>query len=65
MLMQERSDLEAQRQAKELSKLRLDRSDSQTEAEASQGTKVALDGRARPTVQSADELDGHITDDSD
>ena len=64
-MLQERSDLEAQRQAKELSKLKLDRATPQKGAEASQGTKIALDARARPTVQSADELDGHITDDSD
>ena len=63
--LQVRNELESQRQAKELSKLSLDRAASNQRATDKAPTgKIALDARARPPVQSADELDGHISDGS-
>lgn len=64
--MQARNELESQRQANELSKLNLDRAGSGQEASSNAPrSKIALDARTRPPVQSADELDGHISDGSD
>ncbi|DBA92666.1 hypothetical protein WJX77_006128 [Trebouxia sp. C0004] len=64
--VQARNELEIQRQAKELSKLSLDRAESsQQSSSRNPAAKVVLDARARPPVQSADELDGHISDGSD
>ncbi len=65
-MLQARNELESQRQAKELSKLSLDRAAlGQQGSSNASGAKVALDARARPPVQSADELDGQISDGSD
>lgn len=63
--LQERHELETQRQAKELSRLSLDRQTGSQVAGSSKAGKVALDARVRPPAQSADELDGHITDGSE
>ena len=66
VMLQARNELETQRQAKELSKLSLDRAESsQQNSSRKPAAKVALDARTRPPVQSADELDGHISDCSD
>ena len=65
-MLQARNELETQRQAKELSKLSLDRAESsQQNGSRKPAAKVALDAKTRPPVQSADELDGHISDCSD
>lgn len=64
--MQERDDLQTQRQAAQLAQLNLDRNlPEQRQGQTGPGAKVALDARSRPAAQSADELDGHISDDSD
>ena len=65
-MLQERNELDAQRQAKELSRLNLDRAAAtQGAGNNSSNSKIALDARTHRTVKSADELDGHISDGSD
>ena len=65
-MLQERNEQEAQRQAKELSRLNLDRAAAnQNVGSGSPSSKIALDARSRPPVTSADDLDGHISDGSD
>lgn len=65
-LVQERDDLQTQRQAAQLAQLNLDRNmPEQPKGQPGPGVKVALDARTRPPAQSAHDLDGHISDDSD
>lgn len=62
--LQERNELESKRQAAQLSQLSLDR-DSSGQPAGTSGARVALDAHSRPAAQSADELNGHISDASD
>ena len=63
---QARDDLQTQRQAAQLAQLNLDRNLSeQPKGQKGAGAKIALDARTRPPAQSADELDGHVSDESE